>query len=169
MLLSRLRLTCTSVLVATVMLGCGKKDRNTSIPDSVTLPPSEEAVSSAATPAADPPSGNPVSGPVTKAEVDRWEKGLAGEMKAVQDAAAKMKSSNLSAVVGYLTPQLGGIDTTMLTGAQREEMRKGNEAQLQRMQQDVPADVIAAIRPRAAELRKKDLELVAARVKGAGM
>jgi hypothetical protein len=48
-------------------------------------------------------------------------------------------------------------------------MRQGNEAQLQRMQTEVPAEVIEAIRPRAAELRKKDMELVAARLKGAGM
>jgi hypothetical protein len=81
----------------------------------------------------------------------------------------KLVRSNLSAVVGYLTPSLGGIDTTMLTQAQRDEMRRGNEAQLERMQAEVPADVIAAIRPRAAELRKKDMELVAARLKGAGM
>jgi hypothetical protein len=33
----------------------------------------------------------------------------------------------------------------------------------------VPADVVDAIKPRAAELRKKDMELVAARLKGAGM
>lgn len=77
--------------------------------------------------------------------------------------------SNLSAVVGYLTPSLGGIDTTMLTQAQRDELRQGNEAQLQRMQAEVPAEVVEAIRPRAVELRKKDLELTGARLKGAGM
>jgi hypothetical protein len=77
--------------------------------------------------------------------------------------------SNLSAVVGYLTPALGGIDTSMLSPAQRDEMRQGNEAQIQRMQQDVPAEVVEAIRPRAVELRKKDMELVGARLKGAGM
>jgi hypothetical protein len=77
--------------------------------------------------------------------------------------------SNLSAVVGYLTPALGGIDTTMLSQAQRDELRQGNEAQLQRMQQDVPPEVVEAIRPRAVELRKKDMELVGERLKGAGM
>src|SRR6476620_543719 len=81
----------------------------------------------------------------------------------------KFIRSNLSAVVGYLTPSLGGIDTTSLPQAQRDELRKGNEAQIQRMQQEVPADVVDAIKPRAAELRKKDMELVAARLKGAGM
>lgn len=132
---------------------------------------------------------------------------MEGELKAVNEAAAKLKSaktsedtltammgvqemataeagakaagldperykfvrSSLSAVVGYLTPQLGGIDTTMLSQAQRDELRQGNEAQIQRMQQEVPADVVAALKPRAEELRKKDLELVGTRLKGAGM
>ena len=81
----------------------------------------------------------------------------------------KFVRSNLSAVVQVLTPALGGIDTTMLSQAQRDELRQQNEAQLQRMQQEVPPDVVAAIKPRAVELRKKDLELVGARLKGAGM
>jgi hypothetical protein len=81
----------------------------------------------------------------------------------------KFIRSNLSAVVGYLTPSLGGIDTTNLTQAQREELRQGNEAQIDRMQQEVPPEVVEAIKPRAVELRKKDMELVAARLKGAGM
>jgi hypothetical protein len=80
----------------------------------------------------------------------------------------KFIRSNLSAVVGYLTPALGGIDTTMLSQAQRDELRQGNEAQLQRMQQEVPPEVVEAIKPRAAELRKKDMELVGARLKAAG-
>jgi hypothetical protein len=37
------------------------------------------------------------------------------------------------------------------------------------MQKDVPAEVVEALKPRAVELRKKDLELTAARLKGAGM
>jgi hypothetical protein len=77
--------------------------------------------------------------------------------------------SNLSAVVGYLTPALGGIDTTMLSQAQRDELRQGNQAQLEGMKDVVPADVVDAIKPRAVELRKKEMELVGARLKGAGM
>jgi hypothetical protein len=33
----------------------------------------------------------------------------------------------------------------------------------------VPSEVIEALKPRAAELRKQDLELVGARLKGAGL
>jgi hypothetical protein len=65
--------------------------------------------------------------------------------------------------------RLGGVDTTMLSADQRAELKRGNEAQLEQMKGMVPPDVVAALTPRAAELRKKDLELVGARLKGAGM
>lgn len=68
-----------------------------------------------------------------------------------------------------MTPHLGGIDTTMLSQAQRDELRQSNEAQLKQMEDRVPADVVQALRPRAAELRKQNLELVAERLKSAGM
>jgi hypothetical protein len=80
----------------------------------------------------------------------------------------KFVRSSLSAVVGYLTPSMGGIDTTMLSQAQRDELRQSNEAQIKRMEQEVPPEVVAALKPRAVELRRKDLELVGARLKGVG-
>lgn len=77
--------------------------------------------------------------------------------------------SELSAAVSYLTPHLGGIDTTMLSPEQRAELRASNEEQLRRMQERVPAEVIEALRPRAEKLRKQNLELVAARLESAGI
>jgi hypothetical protein len=77
--------------------------------------------------------------------------------------------SDLSAATAYLTPHLGGIDTTMLSPAQREEMRQMNAAQLKQMEGRVPAEVVEALKPKAEALRKKDLELAGARLKGAGM
>jgi hypothetical protein len=190
-----------------LLSACGRKDAN---PDTSAETASGEAAASTESPSTSQtsqPASNPTSAPLTTTDIQRWEKGLDGEMQAVKEAAAKFKSartsgdtlnammgvqemstreagakaagldperygfirSNLSAVVGYLTPALGGIDTTMLSQAQRDELRQGNEAQLQRMQQDVPAEVVEAIRPRAEELRKKDMELVGARLNGAGM
>jgi hypothetical protein len=205
-----LRATTAVLLGFLLFTGCAKKD---SQPD-----PSADAASSSEDSTAQPQASgdaqpaqpaatNPTAAPLTRDDIARWEKGMDGEMQAVKEAGAKLKTarnsedtlnammgvqematteagakaagvdperykfirSNLSAVVGYLTPALGGIDTTMLSAAQRDELRKGNEAQLQRMQQEVPADVVEAIKPRAAELRKKDMELVGARLKGAGM
>jgi hypothetical protein len=81
----------------------------------------------------------------------------------------KFVNSELSAAVTYLTPELGGIDTTILSPAQRDELREENAAQLKQMEERVPADVVEALRPRATELRKRSLELVAERLKSAGV
>ena len=81
----------------------------------------------------------------------------------------KAVRSDLSAATSYLTPHLGGIDTTMLSPAQRDEMRQMNAAQLKQLEGRVPAEVVEALKPRAEALRKKDLELAGARLKSAGM
>jgi len=81
----------------------------------------------------------------------------------------KTVRSNLAAAVAYLTPHLGGIDTTKLSVAQREEMREMNAAQLRQLEGAVPAEVIEALKPKAEALRKKEIELAGARLKGAGM
>lgn len=200
------RFQAVACALAVVFWSCGGKDAQ---PDTIatdsapetaeTQPTTSEEVQAAA--------GNPVVAPLTVDDIGRWEKGMAGELKAVQEAAAKMKTartdedslsamlgvqemntlaagaqaagldperykfvrSNLSSVAGYITPSLGGIDTTLLSPAQRDEMRRDNEAQLQRMQAEVPAEVVEAMRQRAVELRTKSMELVGARLKGAGM
>jgi len=77
--------------------------------------------------------------------------------------------SDLSAAVAYLTPHLGGIDTTMLSPDQRDEMRQMNAAQLKQMETRVPPPVVDALRPQAEALRKMNLELAGARLKSAGM
>jgi hypothetical protein len=104
---------------------------------------------------------------------------MAVQEMATQDAGAKAAGtdlerykfihSELSAAASYLTPHLGGIDTTMLSQAQRDELRQSNEAQLKQMEDRVPPDVVEALKPRAEQLRKQNLELVAERLKSAGM
>jgi hypothetical protein len=81
----------------------------------------------------------------------------------------KFVRSSLSSVVKSLTPALGGIDTTMLSQAQRDELRQGSQAEIERMQKEVPPEVVTALKPRAEELRKKDMELAFTRLKAAGM
>ncbi len=94
--------------------------------------------------------------------------GAGAKAAGVDEDRYKLIRSSLASVAGYLAPQIGGIDTTMLSPAQREEMRKGNEAQLKQMEGTVPPAVVEALRPRAAELRKQSLELAGARLKAAG-
>jgi hypothetical protein len=197
------------LLAVAVLAACERKDPD---PDSSAETAATQDVQSAEAPEADPQPGagsaeNSITAPLTRDDIARWEKGMNGELQAVQDASAKLKSarssedtlnammgvqemstteagakaagleqerykfvrSNLSAVIAYLTPSLGGIDTTMLSAEQRDELRQSNDAQIQRMQQEVPVEVVEALKPRAVELRKKDLELVGARLKGAGM
>ena len=149
----------------------------------------------------------PAETPVGVEDIDRWAKGMAAELAAVQEAGKKLVGaktgddtlsalmgvqemsttpigakaagvdpdryqairSDLSAAASYLAPHLGGIDTTILSPAQREEMRQMNATQLKQMETRVPPPVVEALKPRAEALRKQDLELVGARLKGAGM
>src|SRR5436190_1304918 len=97
-----------SSLAGLLALGCGKKAADTSVADTasgnndVAENSSSQTAGSASTPA---PAGNPSSAPLTTADVQRWEKGMQGELKAVQAASAKMKSArtgedSLNAMMG---------------------------------------------------------------------
>jgi hypothetical protein len=77
--------------------------------------------------------------------------------------------SDLSAAVSYLAPHLGGIDTTLLSSEQREELRKMNAAQLTTIAARVPPALVEALKPKAEAMRRQDLELAGARLKSAGM
>ncbi len=191
-------------LLAALMLACGGGAKDESRDEAVA-----DATEDAPAPAPDAAgqSGSDNSAPVSVEDIERWKKGMAAELAAVQAAGAQLQSaktsedtlsammgvqemtttpagaraagpaderynvirSELSVAVGYLTPHLGGIDTTMLSPAQREEMRQMNASQLKQMEGRVPAEVVEALRPNAEALRKKDLELTGARLKGAGM
>jgi hypothetical protein len=197
-------------VLALTLTGCGggDSDADEAAPPAEAESDTESGGEAAPQPAdAAPDASGAATAPVTVADIERWQKGMAAELEAVRAAGAKMKAartnedtlsammavqetatqeagakaagmgverykfvrSELSAAVSYLTPHLGGIDTTMLSPAQRDELRQSNEAQLKQMQQRVPAEVVEALRPRAAELRKQNLELVGERLKSAGM
>jgi hypothetical protein len=100
-------------------------------------------------------------------ESGTWEAGA--KAAGLEVERYKWIRSGLSAATAYLTPHLGGVDTTILSPAQRDELRQSSAAQLDQLKEQVPPEVVAALRPRAAELRKQELELVGARLKAAGM
>ena len=193
------------LLTVLLLAGCGGGPGKDEAHDEAVADAAGDAPASALDAAGQ--SGSPSSAPLSVEDIERWEKGMAAELAAVQEAGTKLKSaktgedtlsaltgvqemtttpagaraagvdeerysmvrSDLSAATAYLTPYLGGIDTTMLSPAQREEMRQMNAAQLKQMEGRVPAEVIEALKPKAEALRKKDLELTGARFKGAGM
>jgi hypothetical protein len=193
------------LLTVLLLAGCGGGAGKDETHDEAVADTAGDA--SAPAPDAADQSGSSSSAPLSVEDIERWEKGMAAELAAVQKAGAKLKSaktgedtlsalmgvqemtttpvgaraagldearysvvrSDLSAATAYLTPHLGGIDTTMLSPAQREEMRQMNAAQLKQLEGRVPAEVVEALKPKAEALRKKDLELTGARLKGAGM
>jgi hypothetical protein len=191
------------LLTVLLLAGCGGGEGKEETQDE----PAAAGDAPAPAPDAASQTGHPSSAPLAVEDIERWEKGMAAELAAVQEAGAKLESaktgedtlsalmavqemtttpvgaraagldeerynvvrSDLSAAVGYLTPHLGGIDTTMLSRAQRQEMRQMNAAQLKQLEGRVPAEVVEALKPKAEALRKKTLELAGARLKGAGM
>jgi hypothetical protein len=75
------------------MAGCAEKEAKDATEDAAAAPIEEETPS---TPEVQAAFGNPIAAPLTKDDIGRWEKGMAGEMKTVQDAAAKMKAARTS-------------------------------------------------------------------------
>jgi hypothetical protein len=208
MLRSRFTRTLLPSLLAGLVFACGGKEAAND--DAASDPAAEEtqndtdtAQSEAAAPA-EP--ANVTSAPIAVEDIDRWSKGLEGELKAVKDAGAKLKEaktsedtlnammgaqemntveagasaagleleryrfvrSNLSSAAGYLAPEIGGVDPSTMPAEMREELKKGNETQLAQMADAVPAEVVAALKPRAVEMRKRDLELAGERLKAVG-
>ncbi len=202
MTLDRCRSSIAAWLLGAVLCGCGSPDPKPNAAEDTT--PARAAPAEAAPAAAPAESGQK---PLTVADIDRWDKGMAAELEAVHAAAAKLKQaktaddtmtammgtqdmatleagagaagvdgerynlirSTFSTAASSLAPWVGGLDTTGLSPDQRAEIRRSNAAQLEQLKDLVPPDVVSALTPRAAELRTKDLELVVARLKGAGM
>ncbi|MFL5402484.1 MAG: hypothetical protein ACJ8BF_06665 [Gemmatimonadales bacterium] len=221
---SNLRSLSLLLIPTAVLLGCGEKKPETASGDSAvvnTASPEVSDTTSASAPDSASPSAseassgaatNEASRPVTVEDIDRWEKGMAGEGQAVQEIAGKAKAqtseektklmmevqegstapagaqaagldesrydfvrSHLSNAVKYLAPlalQMGP-EAAKLPPSMRAKMEKDlqNEAEsyFKQMTWALPPEVIEALRPRAAELRKKDLELITARLKAAGI
>lgn len=203
-----MKLTCVlpsvaAGLLVTGLAACGHPDAK---PDAASQ---DTAAADAATADTLPAAATSDGGqkPLTVADIDRWDKGMAAELEAVHAAGNRLKQaksgddtvtammglqdmstleagamaagvdnerynlirSTFSTAASYLAPSVGGLDTTALSPDQRAELAQGNAAQLKQLEDVVPADVVSALTPRAAELRRKDLELVAERLKGAGM
>jgi hypothetical protein len=202
--------TALALLVAaTLVVGCGGKSDDTSAEDSAAVAQADSAAPAAepapAAAAAAPAADN--DAPLTVADIDRWQRGMVAEAKAVEDAGTKLRAatssadtlaammganetstratgasaagipeqryniirSQLSEIVSQMSPLEQEMDVSKMPAPMVEEMRKGREAGLARVTANLPPEVLEALRPRAAELRKQELALVAARMKAAGL
>jgi hypothetical protein len=90
------------LLPAVLVFGCGKKDADTASADSAAMAEtdgSDTAAPALSTTGATQPgttSADASSRPLTVEDIDRWQKGMAGEMQAVQATAAKMETAKTS-------------------------------------------------------------------------
>lgn len=77
--------------------------------------------------------------------------------------------TTLSPVVGQMAPIEQEMDLSKAPASMVAELKKSRAEGLARVTSELPADLVEALRPRAAELRKQDLTLTAERLKAAGM
>jgi hypothetical protein len=154
--------------------------------------------------APEPGTGN--AAPVTVADIEKWERGMAAELQAVQAAGEKFRASktgtdsvnnmmgsnemstlNAGAAAAGLNPErykfvrstLSQValalhpleldsDLSSMPGF-ADQLKAQGAQNLERMKADAPPEVVEAMRPRALQLRKQHTDLVAARLRAAGM
>lgn len=78
-------------------------------------------------------------------------------------------ASTLSAVVRYMVPLDVDMDVRQMPVEMKQAMTADREQSFTRISASYPKEVIDALRPRAAELRRQELALVGERLKAAGM
>jgi hypothetical protein len=76
--------------------------------------------------------------------------------------------STLSTVAGEMSPVENEMNTKDMPAQMVAALQQGRDQALARSTATMAPDVVAALKPRAAALRKQDLELTAARLKAAG-
>jgi hypothetical protein len=89
----------------------------------------------------------------------------------LDEARYNFVRSKLSDAVKWLAPfELGStMDSTLIPPSQQAQIERDREDYFQKMAWALPADVVEALKPRAVELRKQDLELAVERIRASGM
>lgn len=200
-------LACTLAAALIVTAGCGAKDKNGDAGDSAVVEADTASVEGAPSQATATPPAQSTSAPLTVADIERWQRGMEAELRAVQDASGKMKSAKnaedtakviysvndmstrdagasaagldperyqfvrttLSSAVAQLSPLEMEMKIDQMPASMVEELKKGRITALERMADKVPAEVVEALRPSAAALRKQDMTLTGERLKAAGI
>lgn len=86
----------------------------------------------------------------------------------VDEERYKFIRSTLSTVAAEMTPVETEMNTKDMPAPVVAQLQQGRDQALARSTAKLAPDVVAALKPRAAALRKQDLELTAARLKAAG-
>ena len=87
----------------------------------------------------------------------------------VDEERYQLIRSTLSSVVGQMAPIEQEMDVSKLPANAVAELKKSRDEGLARVTAELSAQLVDALKPRAAALRKQDLTLTAERLKAAGM
>ena len=193
------------LLAATLLAGCGGGDQP-SAEDSAAAADSAASAAAPAPEAAPATPTNDVTAPLTVADIDRWQKGMAAELKAVQDAGVQLKAaktgndtltammgsnetatrtagagaagvdegrygfiaSELGALASALAPLDADMDVSKMPAPMVESMKQAREQQAAQLTPKYAPELVEALKPRAAELRKQQMALVGERLKAVG-
>ena len=87
----------------------------------------------------------------------------------VEEARYGLIASTLSSIVRYMTPLDLEMDTKQMPASIKTAMQEDRDKAAARLSEPFQPAVIAALRPRAAELRKQEMSLTQERLRAAGM
>ena len=87
----------------------------------------------------------------------------------VDDERYQLIRSTLSSVVGQMAPIEQEMDVSKLPATAVAELKKSREAGLAQATAELSPQLVEALKPRAAELRKQDLTLTGERLKASGV
>jgi hypothetical protein len=90
MTLEHLLPTVVVGLLVAGLYGCGTPDAR---PDASQAAGTKDTAAAEGAPADAPPAADPGQQPLTVADIDRWERGMAAELEAVRAGAAKRKAA----------------------------------------------------------------------------
>lgn len=89
----RLAVACILTTALAVTAGCGPKEKNADAEDTAVAQEDTSSSETAPSQAASTPPAQNTSAPLTVADIERWQRGMEAELKAVHDAGEKMKSA----------------------------------------------------------------------------
>lgn len=147
--------TLARALAVALLTACGKKDAAADATDTATATDTASAAEgqpAAQAGAAQQPAASASSAPVTVADIERWQRGIAAELKAVQDAEAKLRSAKTAMDTANLTLEMTDMGTVG-AGARAA----GASEDRYRFIQSTLSSLVANLTPYEAEMDTKGM------------